>query len=117
MQSYAQKSSESILYRQVVVGDTIVDALWTIAPSAAVSRISKSNKDTTAMVSGLTYGTTYVLTVTCRTLSGQILQRNALIRCIGPIVGTDGGITWGDADGGMTWGGDGPNGEMNWGGG
>ena len=83
MKNFEQTHAESVLYRQIVDADTITNSAWSIAPSAGttVTLGTQTTTETNAMVSGLTSGTRYVLTVLVTLASGQILERSANVRC------------------------------------
>ena len=82
MKAYRQDSSEKILYRAVIVDDTISSATAAIAPTGpTLGTVALGTPATTATltVSGLTAGTRYILTVLCACASGQILQAECAI--------------------------------------
>ncbi len=80
--SFDQRPSEAILYRQPVVNDEITNATWTISPAGpTVSKQEQTATDTTALVSNLTANLRYVLTVLVHCASGQVIERSCNIRC------------------------------------
>lgn len=83
MKYFEQTHEESILYRQVVKGDTIEDATWSISPTGpeAVEN-ERTDTESTAMVSGLTAGLRYTLNAKLTLASGQVLEKSAVIRCL-----------------------------------
>lgn len=82
MNSYDQRPTEQIAYRQVITDDKITNSMWSISPTGPTVELnSQSETDTVAMVSGLQAGKKYTLSVLITTESGQIFERQGLIRC------------------------------------
>jgi hypothetical protein len=82
MNYFEQAETEKLAYRQTIAGDTITTATWTITPSATVTTQDTSADAATCLVSGLTAGTTYTLTVLMTCGSGQIVERSVTIACV-----------------------------------
>ncbi|MGJ5817053.1 phage fiber-tail adaptor protein [Paludibaculum fermentans] len=82
MNYFTQADTEKLAYRQSIAGDTITNAAWTITPSATLAPQATTADTATCMVSGLTSGTTYTLTVLMTCGSGQIVERSVTIACV-----------------------------------
>lgn len=80
---FEQGANLTVLYKVVVLGDTILSAVWVTDPATGVSisPVATSGSFVSALVSGLTSGTTYTLTATLTCASGQILEGVATIVC------------------------------------
>ena len=77
--SFNQRYTESVLYRQTIVNDVISTAIWSIAPSGTVTDQNDTGTDSTVMVSGLVSGTKYTLSVLVTCTSGQIFAPSVTI--------------------------------------
>jgi hypothetical protein len=82
MNYFEQSATEKLAYSQTISRDTITTAAWTITPSATLAPQATTTDTATCMVSGLTSGTTYTLTVLMTCGSGQIVERNVTIACV-----------------------------------
>ena len=83
MKSFDQDPSEVIAYSETVVGDPITSSLWSIAPTGpSVTLYNQNSTATIAMVSNVTSGVKYTLSVLVSCASGQVFDKHCIIRGI-----------------------------------
>jgi len=82
MNSYTQGPREKVHYKQVITGDTLVSADWSIDPlGPTIQKLTTSADSTVCSVSGLRTGVSYKLTCHLVCASGQEFDPSAVIRC------------------------------------
>lgn len=81
MNLYSQTPNEIYHYRQPVVGDTIVSAVWSVSPSGpTISTVETTTTHTTCSLSDVVSGILYTITCLLTVTSGQRVEVKTLVK-------------------------------------